>query len=547
MQEKVLSALVLLLFVVGRLGGDAWFRSLSGYQSYYVEIAFIVAVSVLFHQRLKYRFGWDRLLPTLLALNAVAGFLFCWGADALGLAVPFDAESSSFIFLLVIVGPFIEEALFRHALWAPKEVLLRSRPVIWVTSAVLFSLMHLQAYSAVPESVRGFVAYQAFYTFLAGLFWAWARSRYGTFWVPFLLHAMFNAGFGIGVRSLFEGPPVVEASEVLEAPLEAANKKILVVDMPVLAANLAKLSPNREIRIVPGPVQAAGLDPVTCGRDLGIVEDFFDSRLGKGPFKHTVNSQLEARLRTSVIGTHGYHVLGIVAEGLPDWEVLHLGLSAPPGPEGIRDVNAYIRTHVQRDMAVLGETLARERPRIVQMASSDAWEENFEDLKRAGHPETEAYEMAKLLMGAWRTEWERVLRENPNTLFVVPTGNGGIDWKGDPIQLADSVRGPLPAVLPEPNLLRVSSVDESTHCLSSFANFGPDFVEVAAAGQEISSWTPCESRPRVRFTGTSQASARFSVSLARGLGQGQLPEDILQSLPKAPCLGDKIRYGVASP
>jgi len=70
--------------------------------------------------------------------------------------------------------------------------------------------------------------------------------------------------------------------------------------------------------------------------------------------------------------------------------------------------------------------------------------------------------------------------EAPDTLFVVAAGNGGSDGAGD-----DNDSTPTyPCNIPAPNLICVASTTK-TDDLSSFSNFGPVSVDLAAPGSQV--------------------------------------------------------------
>jgi subtilisin family serine protease len=73
----------------------------------------------------------------------------------------------------------------------------------------------------------------------------------------------------------------------------------------------------------------------------------------------------------------------------------------------------------------------------------------------------------------------------PNTLFVFAAGNGGADQIGDNNDTSPA----YPCVLNRPNVLCVAATDYNDE-LTSFSNFGPTTVDLAAPGGRIATTTP---------------------------------------------------------
>ncbi len=84
-----------------------------------------------------------------------------------------------FVFVVVFLGPFAEEKLFRGFLFPRLAAQWGSGPAIWV-SAVIFALFHPHYGLFMPVVL------------LYGYVFAWARLRTGGIVVPFILHMMVN-------------------------------------------------------------------------------------------------------------------------------------------------------------------------------------------------------------------------------------------------------------------------------------------------------------------------------------------------------------------
>lgn len=101
-----------------------------------------------------------------------------FGADALGVALA--------VLMVVIVGPVIEEAVFRGALQPSLAVRIGVWPAI-LAQAVVFSLLHRSIWLLVPLTVLGIAL-------------GWLTKRCGSLWPAISLHAAYN---GLSVAAAF--------------------------------------------------------------------------------------------------------------------------------------------------------------------------------------------------------------------------------------------------------------------------------------------------------------------------------------------------------
>lgn len=88
--------------------------------------------------------------------------------------------------MVVVVGPFVEEIVFRGVILGALRGRLRPWPAIVVSSAI-FALYHFSAWVALP-------------TFLLGIALGWLASRFKTLWPAIALHALYN---GVVVAAVF--------------------------------------------------------------------------------------------------------------------------------------------------------------------------------------------------------------------------------------------------------------------------------------------------------------------------------------------------------
>ena len=138
------------------------------------------------------------------ALSLSTGFLIFTLARATrswsGIEVPFDFQSTELLVLILLLGPLLEELLFRHALW---EAFARyDHRLAWAGTTLLFAYGHFHAWFGIPPEFRSFVVYQTVYVFGLGAVCGAARKKTGTLTAPLLIHFGFNLGFTIAARTL---------------------------------------------------------------------------------------------------------------------------------------------------------------------------------------------------------------------------------------------------------------------------------------------------------------------------------------------------------
>lgn len=198
---KVLSAALLVLYFVVMFPLLHQLDKLGDYASYLFELGFIVVTGILFRRRLGFRIpGWESSAPDL-ALGLLGGFFAYRLAAPLGLPIPFDLSSGETTLLLLLIGPLIEEFVFRMALWELFFEFVHGRTSILILTSAVFSFAHFFAWFSVPVQLHGFVIYQTLYTFGLGLYCGWRKQRTGSMVAPVLVHMAFNLGFLFGYQS----------------------------------------------------------------------------------------------------------------------------------------------------------------------------------------------------------------------------------------------------------------------------------------------------------------------------------------------------------
>ncbi|MCO4753190.1 MAG: S8 family serine peptidase [Bacteriovoracaceae bacterium] len=131
----------------------------------------------------------------------------------------------------------------------------------------------------------------------------------------------------------------------------------------------------------------------------------------------------------------------------------------------------------------------------------------------------------------------KAMENYPDMLFVVAAGNYGENLANEPV---------YPAAFSHPNMLVVTSVNENNE-LSSYGNYSPTMVDIAAPGEDIYSTTP-EGGYR-ESSGTSMATPSVSRVAAKikfinpKLTSQEVIDIILESATTVDALKTKVRGG----
>lgn len=201
-QHMRLKAVILVLFyLLVRMVGDFYYwRFVPEWNSYALEAGFVLVAYGVFRKRIKL---WKKIsIQEFLGIAGalVGGFAIYHAAAWISVPIPFDLSAKETIFLLLVVAPLLEEAIFRLALWEALAELVPNPWFITSVTTLLFSFGHFSAYFYVPEEYKNFLLYQTGYVIFLGIAASIARIRSNTFLAPMLVHFGFNLGFLLGSK-----------------------------------------------------------------------------------------------------------------------------------------------------------------------------------------------------------------------------------------------------------------------------------------------------------------------------------------------------------
>ena len=177
--QTVACVVLLVLFFLSEFVFYGTIGSLSPYATYYVEIAFIVVTAfVLDGFEIRKTNENTKLVPILMLL-AIFGFGIRALCGTLSLNVPFDLNSTETLLFLLLLGPIIEEVLFRGALAGLIKSLKAPDNVQLAITSLAFAYAHFIAYYDSPSNYHPFILYQTAYTFILGLTCGYVALRRG--------------------------------------------------------------------------------------------------------------------------------------------------------------------------------------------------------------------------------------------------------------------------------------------------------------------------------------------------------------------------------
>lgn len=195
--RRIFPIIFLMVYLVVRFLLTGWLNSLGTWASMLFELGFVICILAYYHKQVKL-FGALKLRWILEIIGCgILGFLIYKLAPVIGVRVPFDLEETQIIFELILLGPLLEELLFRGALWYCLKDLFPNNRVVLFTTSALFAWGHFFAFFFVPIEIGQFVIFQTIYTFLVSLWWGKRFISSGALSTPAIYHIVFNLGFFI--------------------------------------------------------------------------------------------------------------------------------------------------------------------------------------------------------------------------------------------------------------------------------------------------------------------------------------------------------------
>lgn len=177
-----------------------WFsvEAISAHAIYFFEAIWVALVWIIF-KKIGLIGKWSIKSSACLVVLLPFGWIVHAFARQQGIVIPFDFSSTETILFLLLIGPVLEELVFRGAMWRLIEVCYSKTFLLILITSLIFSYSHYQAVFSVPDEYKPFIYYQTAYTFVLSLICARLRIRIGLVGA-IIAHILFNLGFWLGNR-----------------------------------------------------------------------------------------------------------------------------------------------------------------------------------------------------------------------------------------------------------------------------------------------------------------------------------------------------------
>lgn len=195
MLTKKWSFISIIFYIIFGIFYDDLFLRFHPYGNYIFDLSFVIFFLIKMSSEIHFKGGWGKSSFIQYGLSLISGFLVYKAALHFKIAIPFDLKGTEVLLFLLIIGPILEEFIFRFCILYLLRTISSSKFLIILFSSLLFSLSHFVAYFDVPKSIGIFVIYQSAYTFLIAIWWGYSYIKSKSLTIPCFLHIFFNFGF----------------------------------------------------------------------------------------------------------------------------------------------------------------------------------------------------------------------------------------------------------------------------------------------------------------------------------------------------------------
>lgn len=196
--RQISLSILALVYLVIRFGFTQKLDAMGAYASYIFEVCDVIVAVLLVGRTFLGFFTFKKTFAVAAIASLVAGLVVYKGAGWLSIQVPFDLSGTETILFLLVVGPILEELIFRFFLWQPIEWITKKSVVALIATSLIFSYSHFHAYWFVPEQIHPFIIYQTIYTFPLALACGYSIYKTKSLTGSIAIHFAFNLGFYLG-------------------------------------------------------------------------------------------------------------------------------------------------------------------------------------------------------------------------------------------------------------------------------------------------------------------------------------------------------------
>ena len=200
--STVINLFLGLLYLILRFGFTQWFDEQSVYAIYYIEAIFVF-IAILLNQtwikeHLIIHLSYSKFFTFIGSMLAGLGIFGI--AKIIDTPIPFDFNNPELIIFLLLIGPILEEFIFRFFLWLSIKSIIKNILLQYFISASLFSYAHFHSYWFVESEFHTFIIFQTTYTFFLGLICSYVVQKWKSLPYAILIHILFNFGFYIASK-----------------------------------------------------------------------------------------------------------------------------------------------------------------------------------------------------------------------------------------------------------------------------------------------------------------------------------------------------------
>ncbi len=169
-------------------------QGLFGYSPYLFNVFWVSLVLMTFNNFFLFKKEKLFLGAVLILASGGLGVLVQLVAASKGMMIPYVLNSLGSILFLFLIGPVIEEFVFRVALWKVFEVFIKNKWMLIFITTAFYAYSNFRLFHYFPSNLREFFYFQYQYMFISGLLFGYVRTSNG--FVPAIFaHFMFNLGF----------------------------------------------------------------------------------------------------------------------------------------------------------------------------------------------------------------------------------------------------------------------------------------------------------------------------------------------------------------
>lgn len=194
-KSKVVALIFLLVFILASFVYSEKIDRLDAYAMYIFDALFTIIVVGVYRKQLNLKLRFDKSVAIQMVLSFALGFLVYRLAVLRSMTIPFNLNEPETILFLILIGPILEEFLFRQALWSSIQTLADNRLAAYLGTSLLFAFAHFHAYFFVDDLIRPFIVYQTGYVFIIALWWGFNILKHRSILTTILFHIAFNTGF----------------------------------------------------------------------------------------------------------------------------------------------------------------------------------------------------------------------------------------------------------------------------------------------------------------------------------------------------------------